>query len=189
MSFLAPIAGAVVGGLMGGGDSKPQTQSKDPWGPAQKPLQNNLEQLQQLQAYQQQNPWNNLQQTGYQNTFSDLDSFRNQNNGLMQFANQMMGQRYQRGQPQSGLLIQQQMPQQMGQQMGQPQGLLSQGVFSIPQGQQYGQLNWRELNPYTATNGIPQTPAVDPNAKTPEQIWREEANARERDRLTNLGGA
>lgn len=197
MSFgavAASVAGAAVGGMMskgGGSGGGGGTVSKDPWAPAAPWLEDLLKQGQGLNGYYQQNPFNALQQTGYQNTFSDLDAFRGQNNGLMQFANQLMGSKYARQPQQSGLLGgQQQMGRPMGQQMSQqPQGLLSQGVFSIPQGQQYGQLNWRELNPYTATNGIPQKPVADPNAKTPEQIWLEEANARERDRLTNFGGA
>lgn len=149
-AILGPVAGAVVGGLMGGGESGGQTATKDPWGPAQQPLKDTLTEGRALQLYQQQNPWNSLQQTGYQNTFSDLDAFRGQNNGLMQFANRLMGTNYQRGMPSqpAGLLSQAQ-PQQMAQ-----TGLLSPGIFSIPQGQQYGQLNWKELNPYTATNGL-----------------------------------
>ena len=72
-------------------------------------------------------------------------------------------------------------------------GLLSGGdPFSMsvlaPNSMSYGLLNWRELNPFTATNGIPKAPPVDPNAKTPEQIAMEEAAQRERDRLTNYGG-
>lgn len=156
MSFLAPIAGAVVGGLMSDGGGGGQQVSKDPWGPAQEPLRNTLNNASQLEAYYQQNPFNPMQQTAYQNTFTDLDAFRGQNNGLMQFANQLMGKQYQRGQvPSGGLLSMQQGQQMQPQQMqAQPQGLLSPNIFSIPQGQQYGQVNWKELNPWTATNGI-----------------------------------
>lgn len=180
-SAIAPIAGAVVGGLMGGGESGGQQVSKDPWGPAQEPLRNTLTGAQQLQTYLQQNPWNPLQQTAYQNTFTDLDAFRGQNNGLMQFANQLMsGPGYQRGgsvqrQP-MGLLAQPTT-------QGQGQGLLSQGIFSIPAGQQYGQLNWKELNPYTATNGIkaPEKP-VETDAE------KERKRREEEDRLRRQQG-
>lgn len=155
---IAPIAGAAVGGLMSDGGS--QTASKDPWGPAQQPLKDTLEEARRLQLYQQQNPWNSLQQTGYQNTFTDLDAFRQQNNGLMQFANQLMGANYSRqGGPQrptGGLLAQ-----------GQS------GPFSIPQGQAYGLLDFQQLNPYTAINGIPK-PVEEPAAKSPEDSEREE---------------
>jgi hypothetical protein len=73
-------------------------------------------------------------------------------------------------------------------------GLLSGGEpfgMSVlaPNSMSYGLLNWRELNPFTATNGIPKAPPVDPNAKTPEQIAMEEAAQRERDRHTNYGGS
>ena len=71
MSFAAiagPIAGAVVGGLMSDGGEQ-QTATKEPWSAAAPWLRQQLEQGQNLQAYYQQNPWNNLQQTAYQNTF------------------------------------------------------------------------------------------------------------------------
>ncbi len=99
---IAPIAGSIVGGLMSDGDSGGQQVSKDPWGPAQQPLRNTLDWGQMLQGYQMQNPWNALQQTAYQNTFTDLDAFREQNNGLMGFANRLMGSNYQRGQQPGG---------------------------------------------------------------------------------------
>jgi hypothetical protein len=171
---IAPIAGSIVGGLMSDGDSGGQQVSKDPWGPAQQPLRNTLGWAGDLQQYQMQNPWNPMQMTAYQNTFTDLDAFRAQNNGLMNYANQLMGTNYQRGQPSrpAGLLSmqpQQQMPSQM---MARPQGLLS-----IPQGQSYGQLNWKELNPWTATGG----PRVNkPKEETDEERRRREEEERNR---------
>ena len=75
-------------------------------------------------------------------------------------------------------------------------GLLSGGEpfgMSVvaPNSQSYGPLNWQELNPFTATNGIPKKPPVDP--KTVEQLIQEEidrraAAQRERDRYSD-GGA
>lgn len=171
MSFAAVGAGLGLANSLFGGDGGGQQVSKDPWGPAQKPLQDTLGRAQQLEAWQQKNPWNSLQQTGMQNTFTDLDAFRGQNNGLMQFANRLMGTNYQRGMPSqpAGLLAQAQ-PQQT-----QATGLLSPGIFSIPQGQQYGQANWMELNPWTAANGIPSTSVAEtPSDKTPEDLAREE---------------
>lgn len=102
MAFAAiagPIAGAVVGGLMGGdGGGGSQTQSKEPWAPAIKPLTNSLNTGQDLERYYQKNPFNRLQQQGYQNLFSDLDMFRNQlAPSMMGFANQMMQSDYRRG--------------------------------------------------------------------------------------------
>ena len=168
MSFAAVGAGLGLANSLFGGDSGGQQVSKDPWGPAQQPLKDTLEEARRLQLYQQQNPWNSLQQTGYQNTFTDLDAFRQQNNGLMQMANRLMGSSYQRGQaPTGGLLAQQAQPQQAG---------LLGNVFSIPQGQQYGQLNWKELNPHTATGGVSLAPT--PAANKPSALTREEEEMR-----------
>jgi hypothetical protein len=99
MGFLAPVIGAVAGGLLGGNDGGgSQTQSKEPWEPARKPLINSLNTGQDLERYYQKNPFNQMQRQGYQNLFSDLDMLRNQiAPGMMQFANQMMGSDYQRG--------------------------------------------------------------------------------------------
>lgn len=207
-SILGNVAGAVVGGLMGGDDEQSQTASKDPWAPAVKPLTNSLNTGQDLERYYQQQPFNPLQQTAYQNLFSDLDSYRGQNNGMMNFANRLMNTNYQRGGQQT-----QMQPQMMTQGgdgvystkpammpggllagMGQAaqgqinpdmsaanyagQGLLGQpqqGVFSGNPGQSYGLLNFAELNPFTASNGIPKTPVAEaPVQKTPEDLAREE---------------
>lgn len=72
-------------------------------------------------------------------------------------------------------------------------GLLSGGGYGMsvvaPNSQSYGLLNWQELNPFTAANGIPKKPPVDP--KTVEQLIQEEmekAVQRERDRHPNYGG-
>ncbi|GKS86473.1 hypothetical protein AVMA1855_19995 [Acidovorax sp. SUPP1855] len=97
-SAAAPIAGAVVGGLMsddGGGQQ--QTNTKEPWAPAAPLLRNSLTTGDKLQNYYQQNPFNQQQQVGYQNLYSDLDSFRDQTApGLMNFANRLMSTNYQR---------------------------------------------------------------------------------------------
>lgn len=204
-SALAPIAGAVVGGLMGGDEQQTQTASKEPWEPARKPLINSLNTGQDLERHYQQNPFNSLQQQGYQNLYSDLDQYRSQiQPGLMNFANQMMTSNYQRGPRQSQMEAMQsgqgqpvqgstrpQMMQQGPDGSYSPQGLLSavgssnagamnpnmsamgsaqgaqglltpQGVFQAPSSGSYGLLDRSrfrdELNPFTATNGIPKAP-------------------------------
>lgn len=237
---LAPIAGAVVGGLMSDGGGGQQTASKEPWAPAIKPLTNSLDTGQALERYYQQNPFNPMQRTGYQNLFSDLDQFRNQiQPGLAQFANDMMQSTYQRGPRQSQMeAMQGQMPMQNTKQpmmmqqgqdgvystkpmqqggaggllsaMGQagmspinpnqsmagamqggnmsyqgsmPQGLLAnipQGPFQPSAQGNYGLLDFVQLNPFTATNGIPTTPVADkPADKTPEQLAEEERRRRQ----------
>ncbi|MFN3377441.1 MAG: hypothetical protein ACK40S_12940 [Burkholderiaceae bacterium] len=173
-AILGPIAGSVVGGIMSkGGSGGQQTQSKEPWAPAVKPLTNTLETGQRLENYHQQNPFNPLQQTGYQNLYGDLDAFRNQiAPGMMGFANRLMGTNYQRSIGPTGDMgqmrpMQQAMPDQyqtkpmlmdmggaMGQgaaQMGPSGGLLGQGgPFMVPQGQSYGLLDFTALNPFTS---------------------------------------
>lgn len=232
-AILGPVAGAVVGGVMSDGGGGQQTASKDPWGPAQKPLQNSLTTGQALENYYQQNPFNPLQQAGYQNLFADLDNFRNvMAPQAMAFNNRMMNTNYQRKpagtelggaftpinasqflppeqrQPQGGMQglgsmgsAASMLAGQGGGEMGynKPMQVTNAGLLSggepfgmsvlAPNSMSYGLLNWRELNPFTATNGIPKAPPVDPNAKTPEQIAMEEAAQRERDRHTNYGGS
>jgi hypothetical protein len=228
---MATLVGGLVGGLLGGsGGGGSQQQTKDPWGPAQKPLQNTLNTGQNLETYYQQNPFNPLQQTGYQNLFSDLDNFRtNVAPQAQAFNNRLMGTNYTRAPAgtelggsmqqinasqflppeqrtqmtkpmQMGGAVNQTKPMQMGggglsagiggmgnmgglsglgsalsmAQQGQS-GPLTQGLLSAPQqgmtvvpnsnNSLYGLLNWKELNPFTATNGIPKTP-TDTNTGT-----------------------
>lgn len=233
-AILGPVAGAVVGGVMsdGGGGGGGEV-NKTPWDPAIKPLINSLGTGQGLEAYYQQNPFNPLQQAGYQNLIADLDNFRNvMAPQAMAFNNRMMNTNYQRKpagaelggaftpinasqflppeqrQPQGGMQglgsmgsAASMLAGQGGGEMGynKPMQVTNAGLISggepfgmsvlAPNSMSYGLLNWRELNPFTATNGIPKAPPVDPNAKTPEQIAMEEAVQRERDRHTNYGGA
>lgn len=222
---LAPIAGAVVGGLMSDGGGGSTQTTNEPWAPLQKPLINNANTGQDLERYYQQNPFNPLQRTGYQNLFSDLDQFRNQiQPGLAQFANDMMQSNYQRGPRNSQVeAMQGQMPMQNTKQpmmmqqgqdgvystkpmqqggaggllsaMGQagmspinpnqsmagnlPQGLLAnvqQGPFQASTPGNYGLLDFVQLNPFTATNGIPKTPEK-PAGETDEERRRREQDA------------
>lgn len=176
-AILGPVAGAVVGGMMSdGGGGGSQTASKEPWSEAAPWLRQNLQTGQALQQYYQQNPFNQQQQTGYQNLFSDLDRFRSQMApGLMQFANNAMSSGYQRPQyskpgtagyggatatnqgPGAGLA-----------------GFLSMGQQPAPAS--YGLVNFMEANPFTGANGIPKTPPVDP--KTVQQLIQEEMDRR-----------
>ena len=263
-AIIGPVVGSVVGGLMSDGGGGQQTASKDPWGPAQKPLQNSLTTGTALENYYQQNPFNPLQRVGYQNLYADLDNFRNvMAPQAMAFNNRMMNTNYQRKpagtelggaftpinaaqflppeqrQPQGGMGGgtgpgismgggMPGMPGAMSQggglagiEMGynkpmllsdsgrtkdgtpeagqnKPMQVTNAGLLSggdpfgmsvvAPNSMSYGLLNWQELNPFTATNGIPKTPPKDPNEKTPEELLAEEMARRERDRLTNYGG-
>lgn len=247
--------GGIVGGIFGdkdGGGS--QTASKEPWSEAAPWIKDNIKTGQDLQRYYQQNPFNSLQQTGYQNQFADLDQFRNQMApGLMNFANKLMGSNYQRAsagteigatnpyaaQAMMPAMLQKQAYQasqgggqagaqgpqgalgkmigllgQSGQSMqstgpnglpaswngtgavpldgpvtqtslladplyGRPTGAStpSGGLFSAPQGQSYGMLDFLQLNPHTAANGIPK-PAPAEDQKTVQQLIQEEMDRR-----------
>ena len=257
-AILGPVAGAVVGGVMSDGGGGQQTATKDPWGPAQKPLQNSLNTGQGLEAYYQQNPFNPLQQAGYQNLYADLDNFRNvMAPQAMAFNNRMMNTNYQRKpagteldgafapinasqflppeqrQPQGGMgggmgpgismgggmpgmpgamsqggglagvmnglggmqglgsmgSAASMLAGQGGSEMGynKPMQVTNAGLLSggepfgmsvlAPNSMSYGLLNWQELNPFTATNGIPKpAPAEDP--KTVQQLIQEEMDRR-----------
>lgn len=162
---LAPIAGSVVGGLMSDGGGSSQTASKEPWEPARKPLINSINTGQDLERYYQQNPFNPLQQQGYQNLFADLDQFRSQlSPQLMQFANSMMQSDYRRGPRNSQMEAMQSQPVQGNtrpQMMSQgqdgsyaPQGGMAGAMGGIPQGQG----DWRTGSGVSAAyNGMPQS--------------------------------
>lgn len=199
MSFAAiagPIAGSIVGGLMSDGGEE-QTATKEPWSAAAPWLRENIAQGQNLQAYYQQNPWNSLQQTGYQNIYGDLDNFRNSiAPGMMDFANRLMGTNYSRG----GATMQnkpQAMPRSGAQSGngGMLSGLLSgagqqsrgsSGPFSVSPGQSYGLLDFQALNPY---NGALKPDQIkQPDQQTIEQAIQAELDRRQQ-REAQYGGS
>ncbi len=188
-----PVAGSVVGGLMSDGGEE-QTATKEPWSAAAPWLRENIAQGQNLQAYYQQNPWNSLQQTGYQNIYGDLDNFRNSiAPGMMDFANRLMGTNYSRG----GTTMQnkpQAMPRSGAQSGngGMLSGLLSgagqqsrgsSGPFSVSPGQSYGLLDFQALNPY---NGALKPDQIkQPDQQTVEQAVQAELDRRQREAQQN----
>ncbi len=194
-AILGPIAGSVVGGLMSDGEE--QTATKEPWKDAAPWLRENIAQGQNLQAYYQQNPWNSLQQTGYQNIYGDLDNFRNSiAPGMMDFANRLMGTNYSRG----GATMQnkpQAMPRSGAQSGngGMLSGLLSgagqqsrgsSGPFSVSPGQSYGLLDFQALNPY---NGALKPDQIkQPDQQTVEQAVQAELDRRQQ-REAQYGGS
>ncbi len=180
-AILGPVLGATVGGLMSDeGDT--QTASKEPWSAAAPWLRENIDSGRNLQAYYQQNPWNNLQQTAYQNTYSDIDQFRNSMApGLMDFANRLMGQNYSRGGTTARMPMgnmQQTKPQAMsGLLSGQPGG--QSGPFSVAPNRSYGLLDFNALNPY---NGALKPAEIkQPTQQTIEEAIQAELERRQRD--------
>lgn len=162
-AILGPVAGAVVGGLMsdGGGGGSQQTASKEPWAPAAPWIKDNIRTGQDLQRYYQQNPFNPLQQSAYQNYFADQDNYR------QSIAPQMnaLAQRLMGGGTYTG--------------RAQPQGGMQGGLLSMPtvapNTRSYGLLDFTQLNPFTATNGIPAAPEKETDE---ERRRREEEAAR-----------
>lgn len=97
-SSIGQIAGGLVGGLFsdsGGGQS--QSQTREPWGPAQQGLKDVLGDATKLRESYKQNPLNQIQQTGYQNLLGDLDNYRqNMAPSMMALSNRLMNSNYQR---------------------------------------------------------------------------------------------
>ncbi|MCA3039429.1 MAG: hypothetical protein ING37_02335 [Rhodocyclaceae bacterium] len=203
-AILGPIAGALAGGLMGGDDSgQQQTATKEPWAPARKPLINSLNTGQELERYYQQNPFNAIQQTAYQNLFGDLDAFRGQNAGVMDFANRLMGTNYSRsGAPgqvggMAGMLNNTMRQPPMGRGgMGAVSGLLGPGggmggmggmgggmgggPFAVPQSRPFGLLDFAALNPYTSGAVKPtDKPNIESDEERIRRMFDEERARRE----------
>lgn len=95
---IGQIGGAVLGGLFsdsGGGQS--QSQTREPWGPAQQGLKDVLSDATKLREYYKQNPFNQLQQTSLQNLYGDIDNYRqNMAPSMMALSNRLMNSNYQR---------------------------------------------------------------------------------------------
>lgn len=70
---MLPIAGAVLGGLSSGNSQSTQTANRDPWGPTQGWLTNNLGLGQRLQDAYMANPLSALQQEAYANSFNNTN--------------------------------------------------------------------------------------------------------------------
>ena len=218
---------------MSGDSQQSQSQSREPWAPAQPWLRQNLQTGQNLQNYYQQNPFNSIQQTSMQNMLGDIDNFRsNINPGMMAFANRLMNSSYSRNGGNSsrgggygggyggGMGGQGAMPQGGGDAGGLLGGMFdaqmaargapretmgdidhfiaaatgtlgpnasmaagmqnqsgSRDPFRANPGQMYGLLDWAELNPYTATNGVrpPAPPPAEDAAAARQRETEEEA--------------
>jgi len=91
-AILAPIAGSVLGGLLGGeSQGATQTVNKAPWSAAEPWLQNLLGQGQNLQNYYASNPFNPLQTNSYAQLLQGSDYLNSVVPNLMQWASQPTG--------------------------------------------------------------------------------------------------
>lgn len=143
------LAGAALGGLLGGGSSggQTQTQSRDPWSAAVPWLSANLGLGQNLQKYYQQNPFSEQQKQAYDNSFNMSDRYRQ---AMPQLMSQMNTGTFDRTNP-----------------------------LSRPQMMQFGNLGFtptpnpqRWVNPYT-TGQIQQAaaPVATPQNASPSDSW------------------
>ena len=167
MSLLGGLIGGALG-LLGSKGSSSQA-SNEPWAPAQPLLQDLLKQGQGLNTYYQQNPFNSLQQTAYQNAFADIDNTRNSvMPGLLSITNKYL----QKG--------------------GSPGISLLQSGQSAPNGggaaRSYGLLDFLALNPYTS-GAIPQTLPKTPQEEEEERKKREQEAAWEQHMQMERQGA
>ena len=134
----AAAVGVAGSALMAPDGGQTSTASKEPWEDAAPWIRDNIATGQQLQQYYQQNPFNSIQQQGMQGL---LSGYEHQNNqvipGLMGFANNLMGQNYQRGAPQGRQpgLMSARIPSgatQQGGPQGMQQGMQQLGGMSAP---------------------------------------------------------
>ena len=142
---LLGIGASLLGGLLGAGSSgdKEQTQTRDPWKPAQPFLLDNLQTNADMQKYYQAHPFNAQQQTSYDNIFADLNNFRsNTAPGLMGFANNAMTGGYKRQQySMPGMAGYSPNQSSFGPNSGGPGGGMR-GAFGAMGGSSYGQQDW-----------------------------------------------
>lgn len=161
-AILGPIAGAVVGGLLsddGGGQT--QQQSRDPWGPAQPWLKEQISRGQALQNFYQQNPFGPQQKVAYQNLFGDIDNFRSQMlPGLLGLSSSLMNQPYQRSVPSAPGM----------------------GMYSRPTprrvtpvqmpGQNHGLIDWSQFTPSQAPPPAPEEQSLLTDQDKFDQMYR-----------------
>lgn len=137
---LVPIAGAVAGSVVsgalnkGGGGGSSQTTTNEPWSAVQPWMKENIEKGQKLQGYYEQNPFNQLQQTSYQNMFGDIENYRqNMAPSMMALSNRLMNSNYQRA----------------------PAGSEMGGYLQPPQGRSMGTYRSGEMMGNSAAGGQP----------------------------------
>lgn len=73
----AGLLGAVVGAATSGNKTATTNTQREPWGPAQDWIKDNIARGQALQRDYQANPFSSLQKNAYQNVFSGIDGFAN----------------------------------------------------------------------------------------------------------------
>jgi len=102
-AYFGGPAGGAAGGALGGmlegdqstnGGAGTQSASKDPWGPAQPYIKDNLSINQGLQDYYAQNPFTALQQQSYQKLFDTLGNNQAGGNAMLANSNAFMNSQH-----------------------------------------------------------------------------------------------
>lgn len=92
-SNLLKLGGAALGALSAKDSTQSSSQSRDPWGPAQAYLKDNLATNAAAQEYYRQNPFTNEQKTAYQGLLNTNANNQLAGNGLLANANNFMQSR------------------------------------------------------------------------------------------------
>lgn len=119
---VAGLAGALIGAATSGNKTSTSTSQREPWGPAQDWIKDNIQKGQALQERYAESPFNDVQKQAYQNVFSGIDNYRS--NILPNIFSGINSWRpYSRTGTQSAPMYN----------------------FQVPQATPYGQINWQGL--------------------------------------------
>lgn len=152
LELIAPLLG-IAGSLFGGNDKNggagAQSNSREPWKPAQQSLLDNLGINQKMQSHYQQNPFSDTQKNQYQGLLDTLANNQAGGNGLLGWANNF-------GQSNRGA-----MPE----------------FQALPTGTKSPMIDWAGQNPFTAAAAqatAPQTALPDAYKEYLDRIMQQD---------------
>lgn len=143
-SIFGGSGGGALGGLIGGaldgnqsanGGAGSTNTTRDPWGPAQQYIKDNLATNKSLQDYYAQNPFSGLQQQQYQKLFDTLSNNQAGGNAMLANAQAFMGSR--------------------GGKLGPMQ--------AMPTNTKAAPIDWQGMNPYKPKDNVTAPTPVAPN--------------------------
>lgn len=134
--FLGKYAPNLIGAALGAAGSKDQTQtsSREPWGPAQPWLKDNIAKGQELQKFYENNPFNDVQKGALQGLLDVSNTGAQALPGLLDFANRMGQSNYQRS---GGRNLAYSAPGTAA-----PRGVMPTGLAAAPA------VDWASMNPF-----------------------------------------
>ncbi len=163
VASVVSIAGGVKGLLDdGGGGGGQASASREPWGPAQPWLKEQISRGQALQNFYQQNPFGAQQKVAYQNLFGDIDNYRNMiMPTLLGTANSLITQPYQRS-----------VPSAPGMGMYQRPAPRTMERISMP-GQNFGLIDWSQFTPSQAPPPAPEEQSLLTDQDKFDEMYKE----------------